>query len=47
LVIALALNKRADDSLPMSSGGFQFPASVFSVDVEHLAPHCNQRAADV
>jgi AraC-like DNA-binding protein len=41
LVIALALNKRADDSLPMSSGGLQFPASVFTVDVEHLAPHCN------
>jgi AraC-like DNA-binding protein len=41
LVIALALNKRADDSLPMSSAGLQFPACVFSVDVEHLAPHCN------
>ena len=25
LVIALALNKRADDSLPMSSAGLQFP----------------------
>ncbi len=25
----------------MSSAGLQFPASVFSVDVEHLAPHCN------
>jgi AraC-like DNA-binding protein len=38
---ALALNKRADDSSPMSSAGPRFPASVFSVDVEHLAPHCN------
>ena len=25
----------------MSSDGLQFPASVFSVDVAHLAPHCN------
>src|SRR5262245_20477722 len=25
----------------MSSAGLQFPASVFSVDVAHLAPHCN------
>jgi AraC-like DNA-binding protein len=25
----------------MSSAGLPFPASVFSVDVEHLAPHCN------
>jgi AraC-like DNA-binding protein len=25
----------------MSSTGLQFPASVFSVDVGHLAPHCN------
>ena len=25
----------------MSSAGLQFPASVFSVDVEHLASHCN------
>ena len=25
----------------MSSVGLQFPASVFSVDVGHLAPHCN------
>lgn len=25
----------------MSSAGLRIPASVFSVDVEHLAPHCN------
>jgi AraC-like DNA-binding protein len=25
----------------MSRTSFQFPTSVFSVDVEHLAPHCN------
>jgi AraC-like DNA-binding protein len=25
----------------MASAGLQFPASVFSVAVEHLAPHCN------
>lgn len=25
----------------MSRAGLQLPASVFSVDVEHLAPHCN------
>jgi AraC-like DNA-binding protein len=25
----------------MSSPGFQFPASVFSVDVDHIALHCN------
>jgi AraC-like DNA-binding protein len=38
---AIALNKRADYILPMSSAGFQLPASVYSVNVEHLAPHCN------
>jgi len=36
-----ALNKRADDSLPMSSTGLSLPASVFSVPVGHLALHCN------
>jgi AraC-like DNA-binding protein len=39
--IALALNKRAEDSLPMSSAGLPLPACVFSVDVERLAAHCN------
>jgi AraC-like DNA-binding protein len=39
--MALALNKRADDDLPMSSSGFPFPTSVFSVDVKRIAPHCN------
>jgi AraC-like DNA-binding protein len=41
LAAALALNKRADDNLSMPSAGFQFPTSVFSVDVEGIAPHCN------
>jgi AraC-like DNA-binding protein len=40
-VIALALNKRADYDLPMSAACFPLPASVFSVNVERLAPHCN------
>lgn len=35
------MNKRADNSLPMASAGLQLPASVFSVDVGRLAPHCN------
>jgi AraC-like DNA-binding protein len=37
----LALNKRATDTRTMSRTGFQFPTAVFSVDVDHLAPHCN------
>lgn len=41
MVIALALNERAEDSLPMSSASPPFSACVFSVDVAHLAPHCN------
>jgi AraC-like DNA-binding protein len=40
-VIVLALNKRANDNLSMPSAAFQFPTSVFSVDVEGIAPHCN------
>src|SRR4029078_6108218 len=34
-------NKRADDSLPMPSASLPFSACVFSVDVAHLAAHCN------
>lgn len=41
MVCVLALKKRADNSLQMASAGLQLPASVFSVEVEHLAPHCN------
>jgi hypothetical protein len=40
-VLALALNKRANDNRPMSIGRFQLPTSVYAVNVEHLAPHSN------